>query len=259
MASLAGRVALVTGSSRGIGRATALRLAEAGADVVVHYHRQEQEAQAVAEEIRRLGRQAHVLQADLEDLAAIDRLAEAAQRQMGHVDILVPNAAATAFKSLADVQPHHFERTYNLVVRSFIRLVQAVVPLMLGQNGRIVAISGLGTPHVLPRYALLGSAKGAVETLVRYLAVELAPQGITVNCVSPGVIDTDSARYYRGDAYPAFAAKVARTTPLGRMGLPEDVAGAIAFLASDEARFITGQVLRVDGGLGLTLAPFEEG
>jgi enoyl-[acyl-carrier protein] reductase III len=258
MTSLAGKVALVTGSSRGIGRETALRLAQEGADVVVHYHRLEAEADEVVAAVAAHGRRAWRVQADLEDLEQVDRLVAEAAEAAGRLDILVPNAAATAFKDVLDVQPHHFERTYNLIVRSFVRLVQRSVPLMEGRPGRVVAISGLGTPHVLPRYSLLGSAKGAVETWVRYLAVELAPRGITVNCVSPGVIDTDSARYYKGDAFPAFQEAVARATPLGRMGTPADVAGVIAFLASEDSAYVTGQVLRVDGGLGLTLAPFAQ-
>lgn len=255
--ALEGRVALVTGSSRAIGRAMAWALADAGADVIVHYHKQQAMAEETAREVEARGRRALVVQANLESPDEIGHLAQTLGDAPGHLDILVANAAATAFKPSLDLKPHHFERTFNLIVRSLVLLVQHAVPLMAGRSGRIITVSGHGTDFTLPNYAALGSAKGAVETWTRYLAYELGPQGITANCLSPGVIDTDSARYYLGPEFSVLNQKVSSMTPLRRMGRPDDVAGAAVWLASDSAAFVTGQVIRVDGGLSLVSGSFE--
>lgn len=255
--ALDGRVALVTGSSRGIGRAIAWALADAGADVIVHYHKQQAMADETAQGVEARGRRALIVQANLESPDEIDRLARTIADTPGHLDILVANAAATAFKPSLDVKPHHFERTFNLIVRSLVLLVQHAVPLMDGRSGRIITVSGHGTDFTLPNYAALGSAKGAVETWTRYLAYELGPRGITANCLSPGVIDTDSARYYLGPEFSTLNQRVSAMTPLRRMGRPEDVAGAAVWLASAHSGFVTGQVIRVDGGLSLASGAFE--
>lgn len=255
---LAGRVALVTGSSRGIGRATAWALADHGADVVVHCHQARDLAEETAAGVKARGRRAWVMSANLEDPEHIAALFAGVRQQVGALDIYVANAAATAFKPTLAMRPHHFERTFNLIVRSLMLAVQEAVPLMEGRPGRIITVSGHGTQFTLANYAALGSAKGAVETWTRYLAHELGRQGITANCISPGVIDTDSARYYLKEAFGRLDQAVARDTPLGRMGVPDDVAGVAVWLASDLARFVTGQVIRVDGGLSLASGPFEE-
>jgi enoyl-[acyl-carrier protein] reductase III len=254
---LDGRIALVTGSSRGIGRAIAWALADAGADVVVHYHKREDDAAATAAGVTARGRRAATVQADLEDPEAIAALFQVVRSAFGGLDIFVANAAATAFRAVLDVKPHHLERTHNLIVRSLVLSVQQAVPLMAGRPGRIITVSGHGTPFTLPAYGTLGAAKAAVEAWTRYFAYELGPRGITANCLSPGVIATDSARFYLGDRYQALEAAVRRDTPLGRIGAPDDVAGAAVWLASDWARFVTGQVIRVDGGLSLTSGPFQ--
>jgi enoyl-[acyl-carrier protein] reductase III len=134
--------------------------------------------------------------------------------------------------------------------------VQRAVPLMKDRDGAIVTIGGQGTVECLPNYALLAAAKGAMETWTRYLAYELAPLGITANCVSPGVIATDSARFYGGDRFAEFERLVSSFTPRGRMGTPEEVAAVVAFLCSPAARYVMGQTIAVDGGLGLVSAPF---
>lgn len=254
---LNGRVALVTGSARGIGRATALAMAEAGADVIVHYRRQREQAEAVAREVEALGRRVLLVQADLEEEDQVHQLFNAVQDAFGHLDILVANAAATAFKPILALRAHHLERTYRLVVWSLIWAVQRAAPLMEGRQGRIITLSGHGSRFTIPHYATIGSAKGAVESLTRYLAYELGPRRITCNAIAPGVVDTDSSRYYMGERFGAFREAVSRHTPLGRIATPEDVARVAVFLASDLAGFVTGQVITVDGGLTLTSGPFE--
>lgn len=254
---LSGKKVLVTGSSRGIGRATAIAMARQGADVAVHYHRQSDFAGEVAAEIRDLGREAVAVQANLESPEDVDRMFDAVGSAWGALDVYVANAAATAFKPLLEMKPHHIDRTYRLLIQSLLQAAQRAVPLMTGGSGRILAVSGHGVRFTLPNYGSIGSAKGAEESLIRYLASELGPHQITCNSVAPGVVDTDSARFYKGDAYAAFQDTVSAHTPLGRLATPEDVADVLVFLASDMARFITGQVICVDGGLTLTSGPFE--
>ena len=252
-----GKVALVTGASRGIGRAIARTLASGGANLVVHYHRNQALAEVVAGEIRAQGRRAVAVGADLEKPEDITSLFDHLAEHFGVLDFFIANHAATAFKPTLEVKPHHIQRTFDLIVRSLVLCVQRAVPLMKDREGAIVTIGGQGTVECLPNYAILASAKGALETWTRYLAYELAGRGITTNCVSPGVIATDSARFYGGDRYAEFDRLVSTYTPRGRLGTPEEVASVVAFLCTPGARFILGQTIVVDGGLGLIAAPFE--
>jgi enoyl-[acyl-carrier protein] reductase III len=259
-ALLQDRVAFITGSSRGIGQAAAWAMAEAGADVVVHYNRLEEGARATARGVEERGRRALVVQANLEEPEEIARAFVQIEEAFGRLNIYMANAAATAFKPGLEMKPHHYQRTFTLIVESLLLTVQRAVALMEKDDrpGRILTVSGHGTTFTLPNYSGLGSAKGAVETWTRYWAYELGPKNITVNCLSPGVIDTDSARYYLGERFARLEHAARRATPLGRLGTPEDVARAAVLLASDHAGFITGQVIRVDGGISLTSGPFEE-
>ncbi len=254
---LEGKKALVTGSSRGIGRASALAFARQGADVVVHYRRQASEAESVAQEIRSLGQKALVIQAELENADAVNALFDTIGESWGTLDIFMANAAASAFKPVLELKPHHLERTYQLLVDNFVLSAQRAVALMK-DSGRIITISGHGVHYTLPRYGNIASAKAAIETLTRYLAAELGPRQITVNAIAPGVIGTESEQFYMGEKLAEFDQACRQATPLGRVGEPEEVADVAVFLASGLARFVTGQVLVVDGGLTLTSGPFQQ-
>ena len=249
-------VALVTGSSRGIGRATALLFAERGHDVVVHYRREAEAAEAVAKEARVLGAEALVVAGDLvEAEVPAGIMAEVGQR-FGRLDVLVANAASTAFKPLQDVGARHLDLTMRTVVQSFLLLAQGAVPLMAGRPGTIVAVSGFDSVRVVANHGLLGAAKAALEQLVRYLAVELRPDDVAVNSVLPGFVATDSARKWADTSHPggweAFEARWASTP--GVIIAPERIAEIIAFLCTPAGRCIRGHNLMVDGGVTL---PFE--
>ena len=249
--SLAGKNALITGGSRGIGRAVALLLAERGADVAFTYRSNREAGDEVVRGIQALGRRAAAVECDVGDPAQIRAAFEGVRREFGSLDILVANAAATAFKPLLDVKEHHIARTYGITVTGFVLCVQEAAKLMDGRRGRIVAVSGIDSVAVLRDHAVLGSAKAALEALVKYLAVELGPRGITVNAVNPGLVETDSARRYLGEGYAALRDRVAAATPAGRAASPEDIARVVAFFCSDDAAWVTGQTLIADGGLTL--------
>jgi len=251
------KTVLVTGSNRGFGRAITLRLARDGYDVVVHCRRDLERAEAVAREARAVGARALVVAADLEDPEAIDRLFDRIGAEYGVLDAFVANAAATAFLPTLALRPHHIDRTFALNVRGFVLAVQRAVALMPPEGGgRIVAISGYGSIRYLPGYAAMGSAKAAIERWVSYLAVELAPRGIVVNGINPGCAETASADVYFSRAGSESQDEVVRHTPMGRLTRDEDVAGVAAFLLSDDAAFICGQTIVVDGGLTLVVPPF---
>jgi enoyl-[acyl-carrier protein] reductase III len=205
-----------------------------------------------------MGREVLVVQAELESPEDVHRLFDQIDEHWHGLDIFMANAAASVFKPVVELKAHHLERTYRLLVDNFILSVQRAVPLMEGRSGRIITVTGHGVHFTLPRYGNIASAKGALETLTRYLAVELGQKQITVNAIAPGVIGTESEQFYMGDKLAEFDAACSAATPLGRVGDAEDVADAAVFLGSDLARFITGQTLVVDGGLTLTSGPFQQ-
>jgi enoyl-[acyl-carrier protein] reductase III len=257
MNELLDKKVLITGSSRGIGRATAAAMARAGADVAINYRRREDAAQEAAREVEELGRKCLVIKADIENLEEVDAMFDRIKEAWGSLDVFVANAAATAFKPLAELKDYHLERTYRVIVTSVLRSAQRCLELMEGHGGRIITLSSLGGEFTLPRYASIGSAKAALNSLTRYIAAEYGPRNITCNAISPGVVDTDSADFYAGENTPAFHEDVIRRTPLGRLATAEDVADVAVFLASDASRFITGQMIRVDGGLTLAGNGFD--
>jgi enoyl-[acyl-carrier protein] reductase III len=250
------KVSLITGSSRGIGRALALTLAREGASVVVNYVRNADLAAQTVREIEALGSRAIAVQANMETAEDIDLLFDAAEAEFGRLDHFVSNAAASSFKKILELKAHNLDRSFDLNVRAFVLGAQRAVKLMK-DGGRIAVLSSYGSIRAYPTYANLGSNKAAVEAFVRYMAVEFAPLGINVNAVNGGLIDTESCAYFY-ERVPGMAPMdaVLEKIPKGRMGTTQEVADTIAFLLAPESEYITGQTICVDGGLSVIAPPF---
>jgi len=251
------KVALITGSSRGIGRALALTLAREGASLVINYKRNAELAAQTVADVEAAGGEAIAVQADMESPEEIAALFDAARERFGRLDFFVGNAAASAFKPIMDLGPHHLDRSHAMNVRAFVLGVQQAVPLM-DQGGRVVVLSSYGSIRAYPGYATLGAAKAALEAWVRYMAVELAPRGINVNGVNGGVIESDSSGYFYDVAGMPPLSTVLGKIPKRRMGSVQEVADVIAFLLAPASEYITGQTLVVDGGLSIVAPPFHE-
>ncbi|WP_434619529.1 SDR family oxidoreductase [Arthrobacter sp. A5] len=251
----AGKVALITGSSRGIGRALALQLAAEGASVVINYRKNADLAHAVVAEAKAAGGDGIAVQADVENPDDIIRLFDEVDAAYGRLDFFINNAAASAFKKLLDLKTHHLDRSYAMNVRPFVLGAQEAVKLM-DRGGRIVAVTSYGSHRGFATYAALGSYKAAVESFVRYMAVEFAGYGINVNGVNGGLIDSDSLEYFYSMPGMAPMESVLATIPLGHPGTAADMANAIEFLLSPNSRYITGQILVVDGGMTVAAAPY---
>ena len=238
---------LITGASRGIGAACARRFARDGWSVAVHYYKSEAEALALAEELRAAGAEAVPVRGDLSDPAQAARAVEGAQAALGHLDALVCNAGvALPVQLLTDTTDDQWRRVMGTDLDGVFFTLRAAIPGMVSRKrGAIVTVSSMWGVTGGSCEAPYSAAKAGVIGLTKALAKELGPSGIRVNCVAPGAIETDMTAFLT----PEDRAALAGEAPLGRMGTPEEVAEAIRFLAGEEARFITGQVLRVDGGM----------
>lgn len=245
MAALAGKVAIVTGASRGIGRAIALKLAGNGASVVVNYAGNTTKAQEVVAEIDKLGVQGLAVQADVSKVADIQRLFEQTIERFGKVDILVNNAGINIYKLITEVTEADFDKLFAVNVKGTYFACQQAA-LHMAEGGRIINFSSSTTAMMLPTYSAYVATKGAVEQITRVLAKELGAKGIAVNVVSPGPTDTE---LFREGKTEEQINRLAQMAAFGKLGDVQEIADAVAFLASDEARWITGQNIRVNGGI----------
>jgi len=246
--SLNGKIALVTGGSRGIGRTISLELAKQGASVIVNYARNAKEANATAADIRVLGVSALPLRAHLGEPDRIHEMFQRVEKEFGRLDILVNNAASGVQRTALELETKHWDWTLDINTRAPWLCAKEAAAIM-PSGGRIINITSLGLHLVLPNYLAVGVSKAGLEALTRYLAVELASLGIAVNAVSGGVVDTDALKHFKNRE--EMIGDSLERTPAGRLVTPEDMACVVAFLCSDGAEMIRGQVLVVDGGISL--------
>jgi 3-oxoacyl-[acyl-carrier protein] reductase len=248
MAALDGKRALVTGASKGIGAGIALALAREGADVAVNYHRDAGGAEDVVRQIEALGRKAVALKGDVGQVADCQKLVQEAADALGGLDLLVNNAGITLWEDFFDTDEAHWDATLDTNLKSVFFCTQAAARVMRDQKwGRVVNISSGASRSAFKRATPYNASKGGLNMLTAGLAVELGEYGITVNAVGPGAILIART----SDELPDYAGTFARATPLGRVGYPEDIAGAVVYFCSDAASYVTGQVFWVDGGLFL--------
>lgn len=245
---LQGKVALITGSSRGIGKAIALRLAENGVDLIVNYVRHRQEAEATARLAEAKGVRCLVVKANVaneDDLKAMFALVKV---EFGRLDYLISNAASGVLKPALELSTRHWNWAMDINARALLSLAQQAVPLMT-KGARIMAVSSMGAVRAVENYTAVGASKAALESLVRHLAVELGPMGINVNTISAGAVDTEALKKFPNREQILDGAL--QRTPLGRLTTPEDVADVALFLCSDLATMIQGQTIVVDGGYSI--------
>ncbi|MDR0392205.1 MAG: SDR family oxidoreductase [Planctomycetaceae bacterium] len=249
---LTNKVALVTGASRGIGRATAIRLAEAGADVIVNYVTSRNAAEEVANEINQLGRQAWIVKGDVSEKEDVEMMFDFVRNTIGRLNILVSNAATGGFRPLLIASNKNFDAAFHTNVLALMYLVQSAMPLLeKGQTrGKVITISSHGAIAGLPMYGLVGASKAALESLVRHLTLEIGDRGVNINVVRAGLVATDSSRRLP-NAEKLFNDQISSTQVGERILLPEDVANTILFLASPLSDMIQGETITIDGGAAI--------
>ncbi len=248
--SLNGKIALITGGSRGIGQAITLRLAAEGVDVIINCLRKRKTAEEVAEKAREMGVKALAIRANLAEPEKIDEMFSEIKEKFGRLDILVNNAASGIARTAMELEYDAWDWTMNVNARGALLCSQQAAKLMTA-GGVIVNVSSLGSKLVTPVYTAVGVSKAALEALTRYLAVELAGKNIRVNAVSAAAVETETVKLYTSD--PNLPRSIVTTTLAGRMVQPDDIANTVAFLCNNQAEMIRGQVIIVDGGVSLTL------
>jgi enoyl-[acyl-carrier protein] reductase III len=248
MFDLQNKTALITGGSRGIGRAIAIRLAEQGADIIVNYVRHKRDAEETAAEVEKLGRTCLLVKANVANSEDVKKMFAAIADEFGHLDYLVSNAASGVLKPALELTERHWNWAMDINARALLTLVQQGLPLMK-RGSRVIAVSSLGSVRAIENYTTVGASKAALESLVRHLAVELGPQGINVNTISAGAVDTDALKHFP-NRDEILGTAMART-PLGRLTTPQDVADIALFLCSTLSTMIQGQIITVDGGYAI--------
>lgn len=245
------KVALVTGSSRGIGKQVALKLAEEGYNIVVNYARSKQAALETADQIEAKGSKALVVKANVGKPDKIKAMFEEIDKEFGRLDVLINNAASGVLRPAMELEESHWDWTMDINSKALLFCAQEAAKRMDNNGGKIVSISSLGSIRYLENYTTVGVSKAAIEALTRYLAVELAPKNIAVNAVSGGVIDTDALKHFPNR--DELLEDGEKTTPAGRIVTPEDIVNTILFLISEQSTMIRGQTIIVDGGRSLLL------
>jgi NAD(P)-dependent dehydrogenase (short-subunit alcohol dehydrogenase family) len=249
------KIALVTGGNRGLGKNTALRLASYGADSIITYHSHKEEADSVVSEIEAKNQRAVALQLDVGDIKSFDGFLQLLSNTLtdkwgrDKFDFLINNAGIGGHATIEQMTEEVFDRLFNVHFKGVYFLTQKALPL-INDNGRVVNISSGLARFTLPGYSAYASMKGAIETFTRYIAKELGPRGITANLVAPGAIETDFTKP-AFDANPQVKEMIASQTALGRVGGPDDIGGVVAFLCSEDARWVNGQRLEASGGIYL--------
>lgn len=247
MSNLNGKVAVVTGASKGIGAAIAQELAGAGAAVVVNYSNSPQQAEAVIAKIKAAGGKAKAVKANVSKPAEARKLIESAVSEFGRVDILVNNAGVYEFSPLPEISEEHYNRIFDLNVKGLLFTTQAAAKAFDSRGGTVINISSLASQTAIPTSAVYSATKAAVDSFTRTLAAELGPRNILVNSILPGPVETEGTHAMAN--FDALRNEFVPRTPLGRIGQPNDIANVVTFLASDQAGWITGQVIPVAGGL----------
>jgi enoyl-[acyl-carrier protein] reductase III len=246
---LRGKRALVTGSSRGIGRAIALSLADLGVDVAINYLRGRQRAEETAREIENRGVRCLVVKGNVANPDHVKRIFATVRDQWGGLEIVISNAASGVLKSVKELTLHHFDWAMHINAAALLPIIQNFLETDSDGDKALVAVSSLGAVRAIPNYTAVGASKAALESMVRHLAAELAPEGLRINAVSAGTVDTDALLHFPNRE--ALLESARQRTPAGRLLSPQDVANSVIFLCTDYASMIHGQTLIVDGGYSI--------